>query len=69
MTVKELKEELSFYDEDADVVFEVCDDFEPVSVTENKYGWRTVHIDSKVKPTFISDYHDDCRIVLGKDDE
>ena len=38
MTVKELKEELSFYDEDANVVFEVCDDFEPDSVTENKYG-------------------------------
>ena len=69
MTVKELKEELFFYDEDAEVVFEVDDDFEPDSVTENKYGWRTVHLDSKLKPTFISDYHGDCRIELGKDDE
>lgn len=69
MTVKELKEELSFYDEDAEVVFEVDDDFEPYSVTENKYGWRTVHLDSKLKPTFISEYHGDCCIELGKDDE
>ena len=49
MTVKELKEELSFYDEDADVVFEVYDDFEPDSITENKYGWRTVSLNCKLK--------------------
>ena len=29
MTVKELKEELECYDDDMNVVFEVCDDFEP----------------------------------------
>ena len=40
MTVKELKEELECYDDDMNVVFEVCDDFEPDSITENKYGWR-----------------------------
>ena len=69
MTVKELKEELSFYDEDAEVVFEVDDDFEPDSVTENKYGWRTVHLDSKLKPTFIGECRGDCRIELGNDYE
>lgn len=69
MTVKELKEELSFYDEDADVVFEVFDDFEPDSVTENKYGWRTVSLNCKLKPTFICECRGDCRIELGKDDE
>lgn len=68
MTVKELKEELSFYDEDEDVVFEICDDFEPESITENKYGWHTVHLDCKLKPTFISEYRGDCRIELGKED-
>ena len=69
MTVKELKEELSFYDDDAEVVFEVNDDFEPDSVTENKYGWRTVHLDSKLKPTFIGECRGDCRIELGAEDE
>lgn len=68
MTVKELKEELSFYDEDADVVFEICDDFEPESVTERKSGWYTVHLDCKLKPAFIGVCRGDCRIELGKED-
>ena len=33
MTVKELKEELDCYDEDAEVVFEVDDEFEPESIS------------------------------------
>jgi len=65
MTVKELKDNLDFYDDDADVVFEVCDDFEPESVTEDKYGYKQVHLDSKLKPTFIGEIHGDCYIELG----
>lgn len=65
MTVKDLKEELEFYDDDMEVVFEVCDDFEPESITESRYGWTEVHIDSKVEPTFISEFHGDMRIELG----
>lgn len=66
MTVKDLKAELSFYDEDADVVFEVCDDFEPDSITEDKYGWRIVRLNCTLKPTFIGECCGDCRIELGK---
>lgn len=66
MTVKELKEELDYYDDDMEVVFEVCDDFEPDSVTEDKWGNREVHLDVKVKPCFISEIHGEMRIELDK---
>ena len=69
MTVKELKAELEYYDEDMEVVFEVEDDFEPDSVTEDKYGNRSVYISSRVQPTFISEFHGDMRIELGKERE
>ena len=59
MTVKELKEELEYYDDDMEITFEVCDTFEPDSITEDKYGNREVYLNVKVKPCFI------CK-VLGK---
>ena len=40
MTVAELKEELGFYEDDDEVIFEVDDEFEPEEITESKYGWR-----------------------------
>lgn len=64
MTVKEFKEELEYYDDDMEVVFEVCDDFEPDSVTEDRWGNREVHLDVKVKPCFISELHGEMRIEL-----
>ena len=66
MTVKELKEELEYYDDDMEVVFEVCDDFEPDSVTEDKWGNREVHLEVKVKPFFISENHGEMRIELDR---
>ena len=51
------------------VAFEVYDDFEPDSITENKYGWRTVSLNCKLKPTFIGECRGDCRIELGKESE
>lgn len=66
MTVKELKEELDYYDDDMEVVFEVCDDFEPDSVTEDRWGNRTVHLDVKVKPCFISEIRGEMRIELDR---
>lgn len=69
MTVKDLKAELEFYDDDMEVVFEVDDDFEPDSVTESKYGWREVHIDAKVKPFFICDCRGEMLIQLDKAEE
>lgn len=66
MTVKELKEELGCYDEDAEVVFNVDDEFVPESITEYRLGFSTVRIRSKVKPTFIGDLHGDCYFDLSK---
>lgn len=66
MTVKEFKEELEYYDDDMEVVFEVCDDFEPDSVTEDKWGNREVHLDVKVKPCFISESYGEMRIELDR---
>lgn len=66
MTVKELKEELEYYEDGMDVVFEVCDDFEPDSVTEDKWGNREVYLDVKVKPYFISEFHGVVCIELDR---
>lgn len=67
MTVKELKEELDYYEDDMEVLFELYDDFEPDSVTEDKWGNRKVHLNVRVKPTFICESHGDVCIELGKD--
>ena len=69
MTVKELKDELAYYDDDSEVIFEVDDEIEPEEITESKYGWRSVRLRSKLKPTFISEIGGDCRIELGVDDD
>ena len=67
MTVKELKEELEYYDDDMEVVFDFDDDVEVDTVTESKWGWKEVHINSKLKATFISEISGDMRIELGVD--
>lgn len=68
MTVKEFKEELSFYDDDAELIFEVDEEFEPEEITENKHGWHTVRLNSKLKPTFIGESRGICRVELGLED-
>lgn len=69
MKVKDLKAELEYYDEDADVVFEVDDEFDVDEVKESKYGWKTAHIDVELEPYFISENKDgDCRILLGTEE-
>lgn len=66
MTVKDLKAELEFYEDDAEVIFRLADpSVEVDSWTEDKYGYKTVSIDTELKPTFISEFHGDCRIELG----
>ena len=65
MTVADLRAELSFYDDDAEVVFEINDDIEPESVTEDKYGFVSVHLDSKLKEDFMCEIHGDLHIMLG----
>ena len=66
MTVKELKEELEYYDDDMEVTFEVCDTFEPDSITEDKWGNRKVYLDAKVKPCFIGKVLGDMCIQLDR---
>lgn len=65
MTVKEWKQELSFYDDDADVILELDDEVEPAEVTENKRGWYSVRLNSKLKPTFIGELCGACLVELG----
>ena len=65
MTVKELKEELNYYDEDMEVEFEFEDRVYVESWTEDKWGLKSVKIDTMLKPTFISKMYGNCRIELG----
>ena len=65
MTVKELREELEFYDSNAEVIFEIDDDIECESWTENRYGDKTVNVNCELNPTFICEIHGNCNIELG----
>lgn len=69
MTVKELMDNLEFYDDDAEVIFEIDCEIEPESITETKYGWHTVYLNSRLKPTFIGVVHSDCFIELELEDD
>ena len=65
MTVKELREELEFYDSNAEVIFEIDDDIECESWTENRYGDKTVSVNCELNPTFICEIQGNCNIELG----
>lgn len=65
MTVKELKDELAFYEDDDEIIFEVNDDFEPESVTEDRYGNKSVHLDSRLKVTFSGNAGGYCWFEFG----
>lgn len=65
MTIKELKEELEFYNDDTEVVFDINDIFEPESITEDRYGGKSVRLDSRLQVSFIGQCGDNCRIELG----
>ena len=65
MTVKELREELEFYDSNAEVIFEIDDDIECESWTENRDGDKTVSVNCELNPTFICEIHGNCNIELG----
>ena len=67
MTVADLKQELEYYEDDAEVVFELNDDISVDSWTEDRYGNKSVHIDTKLDTSFISEIHGDMRIELGKE--
>lgn len=67
MTVKELKEELEYFDDDMEILFKVYDTFEPESVTEDRWGKREVTLDAKVKPFYIDEDHGDLLMQFEKD--
>ena len=64
MTVKELIEELKYYDDDMDIEFNVCDTFEPEHVTEDKWGNREVYLNAKVKIWSVDEGYKDVCIHL-----
>jgi hypothetical protein len=67
MTIKELLEELEIYNKDLRVVFRVCGEFVPHSITEYSWGKKEVHISAEVKPTHICDVDGKICIELGKE--
>lgn len=69
MTVKEWKAELDCYDDDMEVCFELNEDIECESWTENRYGQKSVHVCENLKPTFISQVNRYVSVELGVDEE
>ena len=64
MTVKEFKEELEFYDDEAEVIFSYEDDVDCESWTEDKYGNKKVSVDCELNPVFICGTNGNCKIDL-----
>lgn len=64
MTVQELRDNLNYYDDDAEVVFEFDDDVDVEATTVDKWGNTYVRIDSKLKEDFICDIAGDMVITL-----
>lgn len=69
MTVKEWKTELSLYDDDMEVCFDLDEDVECESWTENRYGQKSVHLSENLKETFISQVNQYVLVQLGVDNE
>jgi hypothetical protein len=58
MTVKELKNNLNHYDDDAEIEFTLNQEIEIDSWKENKYGMKYVEIDKKLDICFIGGTYD-----------
>lgn len=37
-----------------EIIFEICDDFEADSITQDKWGNTSVYINNRIEPYFIS---------------
>ena len=64
MTVREFKEELEFYDDEAEVIFSFEGDVDCESWTEDKYGNKKVSVDCELNPVFICRINGNCNIDL-----
>lgn len=66
MTVKELKDNLEYYEDDQEIEFTFTDEVEVESWKEDKYGIRTVEVDLKLEPSFIGNSGCCCWIDLSE---
>lgn len=69
MTVKQWIAELSLYDDDMEVCFELDEDIECESWTENMYGGKSVHVCENLKETHICQVNQYVSVELGVDEE
>ena len=66
MTVKELKENLQYYEDDQEIEFTFTDEVEVESWKEDKFGNRSVEVDLKLEPSFIGNSRMCCWIDLSE---
>lgn len=64
MTVKELKENLEYYEDDQEIKFTFSGEVEVESWTENKYGNKSVKVDLTLEPCFIGNSRCCCWIDM-----
>jgi hypothetical protein len=64
MTVKELKENLAYYDDDAEVEFQIDDEVEVDSATFDRYDFGTARVRGKLNPNFIGTVNGNMYIEL-----
>ena len=64
MTVKELKEELKFYEDDMEIVFELDDDVEVESATFDRYDFGKARVKGRLTPNFIGTVNGNMYIEL-----
>ena len=53
MTIKELKDNLNYYDNDAEIELTLDEEMEVDSWTENKYGMKSVYFNKRLDICFI----------------
>lgn len=53
MTVKELKENLNYYEDEQEIEFTFTDEVNVESWKEDRWGNKTVEVDLKFEPSFI----------------
>lgn len=66
MKVKELKENLEYYEDEQEIVFTFADEVEVESWKEDRYGNKTVEVDLKLEPSFIGNSRCCCWIDLSE---
>lgn len=68
MTVKELKDELAFFEDDDEIEFKINCDIDCESWTEDRWGNKSVNVDSKLKVDFMGNIQGNCYIEMVVDE-